>query len=230
MGEGVRTCPVALSARHVHLSKEHVEALFGPGRQLTPQADLSQPGQFAARETVEVVGPKRSLPGIRVLGPPRGRTQVELSISDGFLLGLNLPTRMSGDLQRTPGAHLIGPAGAVRLTEGCISAVRHLHATPRDAQALGLKDGQRIYVRFPGARGLIFDSVVVRVSEASRLELHLDTDEGNAAGIRSGDPAEVIGSLCRDACGKPGCPIAPAMREGSSRPFCDFTSGGMSIR
>jgi putative phosphotransacetylase len=228
--ESDRTVPVALSARHVHLSPADVEALFGPGYQLTPQSDLSQPGQFAAKEIVEVVGPRRSIPGVRVLGPARGKTQVELSVSDGFLIGVNVPTRLSGDLGGSPGVHLIGPRGAVRLTQGVISAMRHLHATPEDAARLGLKDGQRVYVRFAGPRSLIFDEVVVRVTDRSRLELHLDTDEGNAAGLRSGERAEVIGSLCRDTCRKPDCGIAPSVQDGLGRPYCDFTRGGVSIR
>jgi putative phosphotransacetylase len=225
-----RSCPVALSARHVHLSQEHVEALFGRGAKLTRLSELSQPGQFAALQTIEVVGPKRSIKGVRVLGPARDQTQVELSISDGFLLGINLPTRLSGDLRGTPGSHLIGLSGAVKIPQGCICAARHLHATPQDAAALGLAQGQKVYVRFLGSRGLIFDEVAVRVNPASRLELHLDTDEGNAAGIRPGEKVEVFASLCQDVCQKPGCAIAPAERQGALRPCCDFTQGGVSIR
>lgn len=218
-----RTVPVALSARHVHLSPEHVEALFGPGYRLTPQADLSQPGQFAAKECVEVVGPRRSIPGVRVLGPPRGNTQVELSVSDGVVLGIALPNRLSGNLAGTPGLHLVGPRGAVRLRQGAIAAARHLHATPQDAGRLGLRDGQKVYARLLGARGIIFDEVVVRVADAARLELHLDTDEGNAAGVKSGDRAEIVASLCREACPVTGCPIAASVADGQGRPFCEFT-------
>jgi len=201
MGPDDRTVPVALSARHVHLSPEHVEVLFGAGHQLTPMADLSQPGQYAARETVEVVGPRRSIPGVRVLGPPRGETQVELAITDGVVLGINVPVCLSGEIQGTPGVHLVGPRGAVKLRRGCICAVRHLHCTPEDAVRLGVHDRQKVYARFPGARSLIFDEVVVRVSDEFSTELHLDTDEGNAAGIRSGQRAEIVPSLCRDLCG-----------------------------
>jgi len=218
-----RTVPVALSARHVHLSKEHVEALFGPGYRLRPQAELSQPGQFAAMECVEVVGPRRSIPGVRVLGPPRGTTQVELSISDGVLLGIALPNRLSGNLDGTPGVHLMGPRGAVKLRHGAIAAARHLHATPADAERLGLRDGQKVYARLLGARGIIFDEVVVRVADAALLELHLDTDEGNAAGVKTGDRAEIVASLCRESCALEGCPIAPSVVDGVGRPFCDFT-------
>jgi putative phosphotransacetylase len=224
------TIPVALSARHVHLSAAHVEELFGHGYQLTPVVELSQPGQYAARETVEVVGPKRSIPGVRVLGPPRGDTQVEMSVTDGFILGVNIPVKLSGQLDGTPGVHLIGPRGAVRLTRGCICAVRHIHATPDDAKVLGVVDGQKVYVRFPGPRGMIFDEVVVRVSDKFRTELHLDTDEGNAAGIQAGDRVEVVTSVCRDLCGREDCLIAPDTDNGQMRPFCDFTSKGVSIR
>ena len=225
-----RTIPVALSARHVHLSRAHVEELFGSGHQLTPLNDLSQPGQFAAQECVEVVGPRRSIPGVRVLGPPRGSTQVELSVTDGFVLGVNVPVRVSGDLAGTPGVHLIGPRGAVKLKSGCISAVRHIHMTPPDAKSYGLQDGQRVYVRFEGPRSLIFDEVVVRVSDQFKTELHIDTDEGNAAGIRAGDRAVIVASLCRDLCGQSDCPIAPTTLDGQSRPYCDFTSGGLKIQ
>jgi putative phosphotransacetylase len=207
-----------------------VEALFGPGYQLSPLFELSQPGQFAAAETIEVVGPKRSIPGVRVLGPARGRSQLELAATDGIALGVNLPVRVSGNTEGTPGAHLIGPRGAVRLTEGCIVAARHLHATPEDAARLGVTDRQKVYVRFPGPRGLIFDEVVVRVSDKFRTELHLDTDEGNAAGIGRDDRVEIIASLCDDLCLVEGCPIAPAVEPGQGRPFCEFTSGKVSIK
>lgn len=225
-----RTVPVALSARHVHLSPGHVETLFGPGHRLTPMAELSQPGQYAARETVEVVGPRRSISGVRVLGPPRGETQVELAVTDGVVLGINIPVRLSGDIQGSPGVHLVGPRGAVKLRQGCICAVRHLHCTPADAARLGVVDGQKVYARFPGPRSLIFDEVVVRVSDKYATELHLDTDEGNAAGIRSGQRAEIVPSLCRDLCGQGACPIAPGERPGESRPYCDFTRDAVTFR
>ena len=225
-----RFIPVALSARHAHLSQEHVEALFGSGHELTPRFELSQPGQFAAEETVEVVGPKRSIRAVRVLGPARSASQVELSFTDGIVMGLNLPTRLSGDLAGSPGAHLIGPRGAVALREGCIVALRHIHATPEDANRLGLEDGQKVYARFPGPRGLTFDSVVVRVSDQFLTELHLDTDEGNAAGIRVGDGVEVLSSLCSDLCGlAEQCPIAPEVQPGQGQPYCDFTRDRVSF-
>jgi putative phosphotransacetylase len=229
MSADERTIPVALSARHAHLSQAHVEALFGKGHKLTPLAPLSQPGQFAARETLEVVGPKRSIPGVRILGPARAGSQVELSFTDGIVLGLNLPVRLSGEVHGSPGAHLIGPRGAVKLTEGCIVAVRHVHCTPTDAQRLGVKDKQKVYVRFAGPRGLVFDEVVVRVGPEFKTEMHLDTDEGNAAGIRPGERVEVVPSLCRDLCRIEGCPIAPGVRDGVAQPFCDFTRRSVSF-
>lgn len=230
MENGDCTVPVALSARHVHLSAEHVEDLFGHGYQLTPMSPLSQPGQFAARETVEVVGPRRSIPGVRILGPARGSSQVEISVSDGVALGINVPVRLSGDLSGTPGVDLIGPRGAVRLKSGCISAMRHIHVTPRDAGRLGVSDGQKVYVRLPGPRSLIFDQVVVRVSDKFSTELHLDTDEGNAAAITSGNRVEVVPDLCRDMCGREECLISRSTAGGNTRPFCDFTAGGVTIR
>ncbi|RLB58859.1 MAG: hypothetical protein DRI34_03600 [Deltaproteobacteria bacterium] len=227
----VALVPVALSARHVHLSQEHVERLFGAGHHLQPLFELSQPGQFAARETVEVVGPKRSIPGVRVLGPARGDTQVELSITDGVVLGLNVPVRLSGDLAGTPGAHLIGPRGAVRLQQGCIVARRHLHVHGDDARRLGLQQGQQVYVRVPGPRGIIFDGVVVRVSDSFRTELHLDTDEGNAAGVSSGQQVEVVADLCSQLCGRADCLIAGSSGDAPGRPYCQFTAdSGVSIR
>jgi putative phosphotransacetylase len=157
------------------------------------------------------------------LGPARGSTQVELSATDGVVLGINLPLRVSGDLAGTPGIHLIGPAGAVKLEHGCIVARRHIHAHPDDATRLGIQDGQKVYARFVGARSLIFDEVVVRISDQFQTELHLDTDEGNAASIRPGDYVEVIANLCQDICEKQSCPISSSLASGQGKPFCDLT-------
>jgi putative phosphotransacetylase len=225
-----QTLPVALSARHVHLSQEHVEALFGYGYQLKKLFDLSQPGQFACNETVEVLGSKRSIAKVRILGPARNSTQVELSTTDGVVLGISLPLRNSGDIQGTPGAHLIGPKGAVKIKEGCIVASRHIHATPQDAQRLGICDNQKVWVRFVGSRGLIFSDVLVRVSPSFKLELHLDTDEGNAASIKNGEQVQVLSNLCQDICEINNCGISSALRPGESKPFCQLTSSGQSIR
>ena len=225
-----RLIPVAMSARHVHLSQEHVEALFGPGYKLTPLFDLSQPGQFGARETVEVLGPRRSISRVRVLGPARGQSQVELAVTDGVVLGINLPVRVSGDTKGTPGAHIIGSRGAVKLSEGCIVAARHIHTTPKDAKRLGIAHGQKVYVRFGGPRGLIFDEVVVRVSDEFVTELHLDTDEGNSAGISDGDKVEVIANLCQDYCTVQNCSISSSVEQGQGRPYCELTADKVSIR
>ncbi len=222
--------PVAMSARHVHLSQEHVEALFGPGQQLTPLFDLSQPGQFASTQTVEVLGPKRSISRVRVLGPARKQSQVELAVTDGVILGINLPIRVSGDIKGTPGVHLIGPRGAVKLQEGCIVAARHIHTTPADAERLGISHGQKVYVRFSGPRGLIFDEVVVRVSDNFVTELHLDTDEGNSAAISDGDLVEVIGDLCGDYCTVQNCSISSSVSQGQDRPYCELTADKVRIR
>jgi len=176
--------PVAVSARHVHLSAETLAALFGPGAGLTPERPLRQPGNFAAAERVALVGPKGRIDGVRVLGPLRGRTQVEVSRTDSFELGIEAPVRDSGDLAGTPRVVLEGPAGRVE-TDGLIVAARHIHTNPADAARLGLADGQRVEVRVGNHdRGLSFDHVLVRVSANGFTEMHIDTDEANAAGIR----------------------------------------------
>ncbi len=221
--------PVALSNRHVHLSREHVQELFGAGHALCQQKPLSQPGQFACRETVEIVGPKGSIPGVRVLGPERPQSQVELSITDGFVLGLPVPVRVSGDLQGSPGGHLIGPRGAVRLEEGFIVAARHIHLEPGHAVEGGLQDKQKVAVRVLGRRGLVFDEVVVRVSDKFRTELHLDVDEGNAAAVRNGDEVEVVAQVCA-LCPNEACEQRPDVAAGQLRPYCDHAVDRYRIR
>jgi len=181
MRQQERPIPISISAHHVHLSQEHVEALFGPGHQLTPLTDLAQPGQYACEETVTLIGPRREIPRVRVLGPARGETQVEISRTEEFVLGINAPVRMSGDLDGTPGLVLQGPAGEVKLDKGVIIAHRHVHMTPEDALLFGLKDRDMVMVRVEGDRELIFGDVAVRVNPAYALEMHVDTDEGNAA-------------------------------------------------
>ncbi|KPU26392.1 propanediol utilization protein [Caloranaerobacter sp. TR13] len=184
--------PIALSNRHVHLSKEHIEKLFGEGYELTKMKDLSQPGQFAAEEKIDVVGPKGTLKGVRVLGPARGATQVEISLTDGFKLGVVPPVRNSGDLAGSPGAKLVGPKGEVELKEGIIAAARHIHMHTDDAEDFGVKDKDIVKVRVGGERGLVFENVLVRVSPKYALEMHVDVDEGNAAGVKNGDMVELI--------------------------------------
>ena len=175
--------PISTSVRHLHLCREHVEALFGPGHQLTPRSELSQPGQFAAEETVTLVGPKGMVEKVRVLGPERKATQVEISRTDEFALGIDAPIRGSGDVAGSPGLTLRGTAGDLELDCGVIQAKRHIHMTPADAERFGVQDRDWVMVRVGGERGLLFDDVLVRVSEKYRLDMHLDTDEANAADL-----------------------------------------------
>lgn len=175
---------VSVSARHVHLTDEHVETLFGPGRTLTPGKDLYQDGFYAAEETVMVVGPRRRmLPNVRVLGPTRSFSQVELAFTDGISLGIDLPVRASGKIEGTPGCVLVGPAGVVELHEGVIRAERHVHMNVRDAEQYGVKNGDRMDLRVESSCTVVFKDLLVRADETSKLEVHIDTDEGNAADL-----------------------------------------------
>ncbi len=173
---------VETSARHIHLSQEHIETLFGAGHTLTNKKDLSQPGQFACEEKVELIGEKGKLK-VSVLGPARPSTQVELSYTDARTLGLKgVPVRESGDTAGTPGITLVGPCGEVTISEGCIVAKRHIHMTPADAEAFGVADKEIVKVAIASeGRSLIFDDVVVRVNKNFALAMHIDTDEANAA-------------------------------------------------
>lgn len=190
------TIPVAVSARHVHLTQESVEALFGPGHTLTPRNPLSQPGQFACEETVDIIGPKRTIERVRVLGPARSRNQVEISRTDEFTLGVDAPIRASGDVANSPGVKLIGAAGELELKQGLICAWRHIHMTPDDAQAFGVEDRDVVEVAVDNGKGrsLVFGDVLVRVSPKYKLEMHIDTDEGNAAELGRGDAGALIAS------------------------------------
>ncbi|MBI4676169.1 MAG: acetate/propionate family kinase [Elusimicrobia bacterium] len=178
--------PIGVSAHHVHLTQAHVSALFGAGRSLTPHSDLTQPGQFAAEEAVTLVGPKARIERVRVLGPVRPESQVEISRTEEFKLGLDAPIRASGDIVGSPGITLEGPAGSVTLTKGVINARRHIHMSPADALAFALRDKDVVRVRVEGPRSLVYGDVLVRVHPDFRLELHLDTDEANAAEISPG--------------------------------------------
>ena len=174
---------VETSARHVHLTDADIETLFGKGATLTFKKPLSPPGQFASEERVELVGPKRSIPNVIILGPARKASQVEISFTDARNLGVEAPVRESGDIAGSGACRLVGPAGEVELNEGVIVAKRHLHATPADAAALGVADKEIIKVACGGeGRKLIFDDVVVRVSEKFATAMHIDTDEAQAAG------------------------------------------------
>lgn len=180
--------PVAISARHVHLTRASVDTLFGVGYPLHVHTQLSQPGQFAAEETVTLAGPGGQLAHVRIVGPERSENQVELARTDEVELGLDGPLRASGDLGHTPGLRIIGPRGHIDLPGGVILAQRHIHMSPADAQCLGLRDHDVVQVALEGTgRALTFGDVVVRVSPEYRLEMHLDTDEGNAAGLHRGD-------------------------------------------
>jgi acetate kinase len=178
--------PVEISAHHAHLSQADVEKLFGPGHQLTPMHELSQPGQFACEEQVHLVGPKGRIAKVRVLGPTRKETQVEIAMTEQFKLGIQPPIRQSGDLAGTPGVTLEGPYGTSAIERGVICAQRHIHMTPEDAMRFHVRDNYVVRVRIEGERQLIFGDVVVRVNPAFRLAMHIDTDEGNAGNIQTG--------------------------------------------
>jgi acetate kinase len=185
--------PIAVSARHAHLSQATIEQVFGIAHRLRPRTWLSQTGQFAAQETVGLVGPKGRLDNVRVMGPPREHDQIELSRTDETALGIEAPVRLSGDLTSTPGIVVEGPAGRRSLSSGVISARRHIHMNPQDADRLGVRDGQTVQIRIDSSdRDLTFGDVTVRVRADFRLELHLDTDEANAAGVTTGDWAELL--------------------------------------
>lgn len=184
--------PIGISARHIHLSKSHIEALFGPGYELQVMKDLTQPGQYAAMETVAVVGPRGSFDKVRILGPARKESQLEISMTDAFKLGISAPVRESGNIDGTPGVKVIGPEGEVELERGVIIAARHIHFHTSDAARWGIQDKQVLKVKTMGSRPLIFEDVIARVSESFALDMHIDTDEGNAAGVKTGDLAEII--------------------------------------
>ena len=183
---------VETSARHVHLTAEQVETLFGKGHKLTVKKMLSQPGQYASNERVTVVGPKKQLANVSILGPVRSATQVELSLTDARSIGLTAPVRESGDIAGSAGCTLVGPAGEVTITEGVIAAKRHIHMTPADAEKLGLKDKDVVSVKTSGERSVVFNETVVRVSDKFLLRMHIDTDEANAAGIAGEVEGEII--------------------------------------
>ena len=184
---------VETSARHLHLSEQDLETLFGKGYKLTVKKELSQPGQYACNERVDVVGPKKTLSGVSILGPTRSATQVELSLTDARSIGLSIPVRESGDIAGSGACRLVGPKGEVALEEGVIAAKRHIHMTPADAEAFGVKDKDVVSVRVESAgRSLVFGDTVVRVSPKFALAMHIDTDESNAGAVAPGTMGEVI--------------------------------------
>ncbi len=175
--------PIEISARHVHLTLNDLKILFGENYKLTKFKDLSQPGQFAANETLKLIGPKGQLENVRILGPVREKTQVEISETDARELGIDPPVKESGNLADTPGIKLVGPKSMLNLKNGVILALRHLHVDPETAKSLSIKDGDRIKVDISGKRDLLFENVLVRANKNFKLAMHIDTDEANAAGI-----------------------------------------------
>lgn len=189
----MKVVPIGVSGRHIHLQSDHIAALFGEAYELQKLKQLSQPYQFAAKEVVRVEGPHGFFPAVRVVGPARPKTQLELSRTDALTLGVQAPIRESGRLDGTPGIRLVGPHGVIELESGVIVAARHIHFHPSEAEAWGIVDKQRLQVMLNGERPLIFHDVIARVSDRFALDMHIDTDEANAAGVRTGDWAEIVG-------------------------------------
>ncbi|MBW7572279.1 phosphate propanoyltransferase [Caproiciproducens faecalis] len=179
--------PIGVSNRHVHLTQSDLEKLFGPGYELTNMKTLKQPGQFAAKETVNIRGPKGEFQNVRILGPLRKASQIEISLADGFRLGVKAPIRESGKLNNTPGLEVIGPNGSITLPCGTIVALRHVHMTPEQAAKMGVEDKEIVEVETCGERRCILGNVLVRVSENFSLEMHVDMDEANACALKNDD-------------------------------------------
>ncbi len=187
------TAPIGISNRHIHLSSADVETLFGKGYQLQKLKDLSQPGQFACKETLTIVGPSmRPIEGVRVLGPERSATQVEISRTDSFTLKVKPPVRESGKIAGSAPVTIIGPKGVVEIKEGCIIANRHIHMSLEDGEKFGVKDCDYVTVELNGERRTTFHDVQIRVHKDFRLEMHIDTDDANAAGVKNGDTVKII--------------------------------------
>ena len=192
-GAAAGDIPVGISNRHIHLSRADVETLFGKGYELTKLKDLSQPGQYACKEQLTIVGPSmRAIEGVRVLGPERKRSQVEISRTDSFVLKVKPPVRESGDLAGSAPVTIIGPKGIVTLAEGCIIANRHIHMSEEEGARFGVRDGDYVDVELAGERRSLFYDVQIRVHKDFRLEMHIDTDDANAAGVGNGFKAKLI--------------------------------------
>jgi len=186
---------VNVSARHAHVTQSDLERLFGPGHKLTPYKALYQDGFFAAEETVTLIGPRhRMINNLRILGPCRDHNQVELAFSDAIMLGLDCPVRKSGDHRDSPGAYLLGPAGMIRMERGVIRHERHVHIGPADAAEYGVKDGDRLNLRIRSDCAAVLEDLLVRLAPASKLEVHLDTDEGNACNLARATKLELFKS------------------------------------
>lgn len=184
--------PLGVSNRHVHLSQEHLDILFGKGYILTPVKDLKQPGQFASKEMVTICGPKGAIEKMRVLGPVRDKTQIEILAGDSFRLGVEAPTKLSGDMKNTPGITIVGPQGSVQTTEGLMVAHRHIHMLPEEAQIYGVHDGQVVSIEINSPRGGIYNNVIIRSTKTSALECHIDTEEANAMGADNSTTIRII--------------------------------------
>lgn len=197
--DGKPNLRVSISARHVHLTDEHVEILFGSGAKLEPEKDLYQDGFYAAKQTVMVVGPRRRmLPNVRVLGPTRGASQVELAFTDSISLGIDAPVRHSGKIDGTPGCVLVGPAGSVQLQQGVIRAARHVHMNFADAEHYGVSNGDMMQLKITSNDcSIVFEDVLVRADAAAKLEVHIDTDEGNACNLDAASKVELTKSGCK---------------------------------
>ena len=193
MASGSNPLVVNVSARHCHLTQEAVEALFGKGHKLTPFKWLYQEGQFAAEEAVTLIGPRsRVISNLRILGPCRTLNQVELAYTDAIALGFDIPLRLSGNIEGTPGGMLMGPAGFFEMSKGVIRALRHVHMHPDDAEFYGVKNGENMNLRIGGPCAVNFDKLLVRVDKSFKLEVHIDTDEGNACNLQPNTPCELV--------------------------------------
>lgn len=184
--------PIEVSARHIHLSQEDLEVLFGAGYSLKKLRELSQEGEFAAEEKINIEFNNKTISDVRIIGPTRKKSQLEISKTDCFILGINAPVRLSGDLEGTPGIFLIGPSGSLKIEEGVIVAKRHLHCNSEEAEKIGVKNNDLVSVKIEGERSLIFNEVVVRVGKNFSLAMHIDTDEANASGITMKGEGKII--------------------------------------
>lgn len=191
-GSSEKDIPVGVSNRHVHLSQHDLEQLFGQGYELEKMKELSQSGQYACKETVTICGPKGVLEKVRVLGPVRNETQVEILAGDCFKLGVKAPIKLSGDLDGTPGITLVGAKGSVQIKKGVIVAQRHIHMTPSDAEKFGVRDGQCVDLEVSGVRGGVLKNTMIRVTQQSGLECHVDTEEANALGLNSHSTVRIV--------------------------------------
>ncbi|EOT22702.1 hypothetical protein C805_03554 [Eubacterium sp. 14-2] len=187
-----RSVPIGVSNRHIHLNRTDMNTLFGEGSDLTQVKELGQPGQYAAAETVTSQGSKGELKRMRVLGPLRGESQVEISIGDGFALGVHPPVRESGQLEGTPGVKVVGPCGEVEMKRGVIAALRHVHLDPATAERMGVHDKQIVRAEIGGLRGAVLNNVLIRVSDKFAPEMHIDVEEANALGVKNGDRAYIL--------------------------------------